>query len=205
MFRPVEVESFRSQQCRWRSRLHSKRCLRVVKLFLTQYSSLGSFLFLDKIPVWPFFGSRQYCTSVWTLQTLTCVFWWEHLFTLATIVNPHFSMLHSTYSKFLRISIHRPLFCCPVCVCVFPLCTPPPPSLSLSLSLLPLSLHMCLDSSPVLQCISAHEQPRRWAEWWSWPWWATIARPGWWSSLVIWAPGCCCCCCSSVALFHFSF
>ena len=34
MFRPVDVESFQSQQCRWRSRLHSKR-LHVVKPFLT--------------------------------------------------------------------------------------------------------------------------------------------------------------------------
>ena len=67
MFRPVGVESFQSQQCHWRSRLHSKRCLRVVKPFLTQFSSLGSFLFLDEIPAWPFFGkpffgTRQYCS-----------------------------------------------------------------------------------------------------------------------------------------------
>ena len=65
--RPVDVESFRSQHCRWRSRLHSKRCWRVVKPFLTQFSSLGSFLFLDKIPAWRFFGkpfngTRQYCS-----------------------------------------------------------------------------------------------------------------------------------------------
>ena len=46
MFRPVDVESFRSQQCRWRSRLRSKRCLCVVKPFLNQFSSLGLFLFL---------------------------------------------------------------------------------------------------------------------------------------------------------------
>ena len=41
IFWPVDVESFRSQQCRWRSRLHSKRCLRVAKTFLTQFSSLA--------------------------------------------------------------------------------------------------------------------------------------------------------------------
>ena len=34
MFQTIEVESFRSQQCRRRSRLHSKRCLGVVRLFL---------------------------------------------------------------------------------------------------------------------------------------------------------------------------
>ena len=34
MFQTVEVESFRSQQCCRRSRLHSKRCLGVVRLFL---------------------------------------------------------------------------------------------------------------------------------------------------------------------------
>ena len=34
MFQTVEMESFRSQQCRRRSRLHSKRCLGVVRLFL---------------------------------------------------------------------------------------------------------------------------------------------------------------------------
>ena len=66
-FQTVDVESFRSQQCPRRSRLHSKRCLRVVKLFLTHFSSLGSFLFLGEIPAWPFFGkpffgTRQYCT-----------------------------------------------------------------------------------------------------------------------------------------------
>ena len=49
-----------------KNRLHSKRCLRVVKPFLTQFSSLGSFFFLDEIPAWPFFGkpffgTRQYC------------------------------------------------------------------------------------------------------------------------------------------------
>ena len=33
-FQTVQVESFRSQQCHRRSLLHSKRCLRVVKLFL---------------------------------------------------------------------------------------------------------------------------------------------------------------------------
>ena len=69
MLRPVDVESFRSQQCRWRSSLHSKR-LRAVKPFLTQFSSQGSFLFWDKIPAWPFFGkpffgTRQYCTVRW--------------------------------------------------------------------------------------------------------------------------------------------
>ena len=66
VFRPDDVKSFRSQQCRWRSRLHSKR-LRVVKPFLTQFSSLGSFLFLDQSPAWPFFGkpffgTRQHCS-----------------------------------------------------------------------------------------------------------------------------------------------
>ena len=34
MLQTVELESFRSQQCRRRSRLHSKRCLCVVWLFL---------------------------------------------------------------------------------------------------------------------------------------------------------------------------
>ena len=38
------------------------------KSFLTHFSSLGSFLFLDEIPAWPFFdkpffGTRQYCKS----------------------------------------------------------------------------------------------------------------------------------------------
>ena len=48
-FDPSKVESFRIQQCRRRSRLHRKR-LRVVKPFLTHFSSLGSFLFLDETP-----------------------------------------------------------------------------------------------------------------------------------------------------------
>ena len=60
------MESFRSRQCRRRSRLHSKCCLRVVKPFSTHFSSLGSFFFLDEIPACPFFGkpffgTRQYC------------------------------------------------------------------------------------------------------------------------------------------------
>ena len=45
IFQNVGVQSFRSQQCRCRSRLHSKRCLCVVKPLLTHFSSLGSFLF----------------------------------------------------------------------------------------------------------------------------------------------------------------
>ena len=70
IFQNVEVESFRSQQCHRRSRLHSKRCLRVVKPLLTHFSSLGS-LFLDEIPAWPFFGkpffgTRQYCREART-------------------------------------------------------------------------------------------------------------------------------------------
>ena len=73
IFQNVEVESFRSQQCHRRSRLHSKRCLRVVKPLLTHFSSLGSFLFLDEIPAWPFFGkpffgTRQYCIVLHHLQ-----------------------------------------------------------------------------------------------------------------------------------------
>ena len=56
IFRPVEVEPFQSQQCGRRSRLHSKCRLRLVKPFLTHFSSLGSFLFLGEIPAWPFFG-----------------------------------------------------------------------------------------------------------------------------------------------------
>ena len=62
MFQTVEVESFQSQQCCRRSRPHSKCCLRVVKPFLTNFSSLGSFLFLDEIPAWPFFGKLFYGT-----------------------------------------------------------------------------------------------------------------------------------------------
>ena len=42
------MESFWSQQCGRRSRLHSKRSLCVVKSFLAHFSSLGSFLFLMK-------------------------------------------------------------------------------------------------------------------------------------------------------------
>ena len=66
MFRPVDVESFRSQQCRWRSRLHSKRCLRVV---LNSIFQPGVVLIFRKIPAWPFFGkpffgTRQYCNLV---------------------------------------------------------------------------------------------------------------------------------------------
>ena len=62
MFQTVELESFHSQQCRRRSRLHSKRCLRVVRLFLQP----GVVLIFDEIPAWPFFGkpffgTRQYC------------------------------------------------------------------------------------------------------------------------------------------------
>ena len=73
-FQTVEVESFRSHHCRRRSRLHSKRSLRVVKPFLTHFSSLGSFLFLGEIPAWPFFGkrffgTRQYCTRTWLLKS----------------------------------------------------------------------------------------------------------------------------------------
>ena len=45
------------------SGLHSKRCLRVVKQLLTHFSSLGSFLFLDEIPAWPFFGTQQCCNQ----------------------------------------------------------------------------------------------------------------------------------------------
>ena len=59
MFRPVDVESFRSQQCRWRIRLHSKRCLRVVMNSIFQP---GVVLIFRKIPAWPSFGTRQYCT-----------------------------------------------------------------------------------------------------------------------------------------------
>ena len=66
MFWTVEMESFWSQQWRRSSCLHSKRCLRVVRSFLAHFSSLGSFLFLNEIPAWPFFGkpffgTRQYC------------------------------------------------------------------------------------------------------------------------------------------------
>ena len=62
MFQTVELESFHSQQCRRRSRLHSKRCLGVVRLFLQP----GVVLIFDEIPAWPFFGkpffgTRQYC------------------------------------------------------------------------------------------------------------------------------------------------
>ena len=62
------MESFRSQQCRRRSRLHSKRSLRVVKPFLTHFSNLGSFLFFGEILAWPFFGkpffgTRKYCSG----------------------------------------------------------------------------------------------------------------------------------------------
>ena len=58
-----------------KNRLPSKRCLRVVKPFLTQFSSLGSFFFLDEIPAWPFFGkpffgTRQYCTGC---TLVTCI------------------------------------------------------------------------------------------------------------------------------------
>ena len=64
MFQTVEVESFRSQQCRRRSRLHSKSTL--FGCGETVSYSLGPFLFLDEIPAWPFFdkpffGTRQYC------------------------------------------------------------------------------------------------------------------------------------------------
>ena len=55
MFQTVVVESFWSQQCRQRSRLHSKRCLRVVKPFLTHFPAWP---FFSK----PFFSTRQYCT-----------------------------------------------------------------------------------------------------------------------------------------------
>ena len=67
MFRPVDVESFRSQQCRWRSGLHSKRCLRVVLKSIFQPEVV---LIFRKIPAWPFFGkpffgTRQYCSVVY--------------------------------------------------------------------------------------------------------------------------------------------
>ena len=76
IFRTDEVETFRSQQCRRRSRLHSKRCLPVVTPFLTQFSSLGSFLFSHEIPAWPFFdkpffGTRQCCTGTRPLPQIT--------------------------------------------------------------------------------------------------------------------------------------
>ena len=63
MFQTVELESFHSQRCRRRSRLHSKRCLGVVRLFLQP----GVVLIFDEISAWPFFGkpffgTRQYCT-----------------------------------------------------------------------------------------------------------------------------------------------
>ena len=62
MFRPVDVE-FRSQQYRGRSRLDSKRCLRVVLNSIFQPVVV---LIFRKIPAWPFFrkpffGTRQYC------------------------------------------------------------------------------------------------------------------------------------------------
>ena len=56
----------RSRQYRRRSRLHSKRSLRVVKPSLTHFSSLGSFFFLDEFPAWPFFGTRQCCSVLGT-------------------------------------------------------------------------------------------------------------------------------------------
>ena len=64
-FQTVEVELFRSQQCRRRSRLHGKRSLSVVKPFSTHFSSLGSFLFLDEIPAWPFFGKPFFGIVKW--------------------------------------------------------------------------------------------------------------------------------------------
>ena len=75
-FQTIEVESFRSQQWRRRSRLHSKRSLRVVKPFLTHFSSLWSFLFLGEFPAWPFFGkpffgTRQYCREEDRLHNLS--------------------------------------------------------------------------------------------------------------------------------------
>ena len=48
-----DMESFRTQQCLWRSRLHSKRFWRVVKPFLTQFSSLGSLLLIFQIKFQP--------------------------------------------------------------------------------------------------------------------------------------------------------
>ena len=67
MFQTVELESFHSQQCRRRSRLHSKRCLGVVRLFLQP----GVVLIFDEIPAWPFFGkpffgTRQYCSVLFS-------------------------------------------------------------------------------------------------------------------------------------------
>ena len=73
MFQTVELESFHSQQCRRRSRLHSKRCLGVVRLFLQP----GVVLIFDEIPAWPFFGkpffgTRQYCMLRYCIPSLFC-------------------------------------------------------------------------------------------------------------------------------------
>ena len=70
MFRPVKVKSFRIQQCRRRSRLRSKRC--VMKPFLTHFSSLESFLFLDEILAWPFCSKPFFGTPTILYFHISC-------------------------------------------------------------------------------------------------------------------------------------
>ena len=40
----------------------------LVRRLQNRFSSLESFLFFDEIPAWPFFGTRQYCSSFHSLR-----------------------------------------------------------------------------------------------------------------------------------------
>ena len=94
MFQTVEVESFRSQHCRRRNSLHSKRCLRVVKPFSTHFSAWGRSHFWMKF-AWPFFGkpffgTRQHALFFFakTVSSKKILLGWRRR--IREVVNTHF-------------------------------------------------------------------------------------------------------------------